>query len=246
MDKFVSKKATAVFNWLNLIIEKNLPFNIVEDPLYRSAVKYDAISIKTLQKYAHTLVQLIERIIKTELDKHLSFGLVFDAWGENLLYFVSLFVVTPVADFNIAFTTMMDEESHDAVNVSAFMEDILQSYDKSIQDNVGFFTGDNCTVNKKIARDNSKPFVGCASHRFNLGVEKFLRSDSVARYYNKVASLMHELRTYKNTARLRTKTTLGPKRKNETRWTGAFEQFKRYEAWCSDPSFKLEDLFFVR
>ena len=116
---------------------------------------------------------------------------------------------------------------------------------RSIQDNVGFFTGDNCTVNKKIARDNSKPFVGCASHRFNLGVEKFLRSDSVARYYNKVASLMHELRTYKNTARLRTKTTLGPKRKNETRWTGAFEQFKRYEAWCSDPSFKLEDLFFV-
>ena len=130
MDKFVSKKATAVFNWLNLIIAKNLPFNIVEDAVYRSSIRFDPISIKTLLKYAHKLVELVEAKIRVEIDKHKCVGIVFDGWGENLLYFVSLYVVTPDDDFNVAFTTMQDEEHHDAVNVSAFIEDVLLSYQK--------------------------------------------------------------------------------------------------------------------
>jgi len=119
-----------VYNWLNLIIAKNLPFNIVEDALYRSAVKYDPISIKTLQKYAHKLVKLVEGKIKDEMNKHDCIGIVFDAWGENHLYFISLFVITPDNEFNITFTTMQDEEHHDAVNVSAFIEDNLEPYGK--------------------------------------------------------------------------------------------------------------------
>ena len=112
-------------------------------------------------------------------------------------------------------------------------------------ENVAFITGDNCAVNKKIARDNGKNFVGCASHRYNLACERFLSSPSVAPYYSKVADLMTALRTYKNTARLRTKPRLGPKRKNETRWTGAFDLLERYDSWCLDPSFTLDALFSV-
>jgi hypothetical protein len=110
-------------------------------------------------------------------------------------------------------------------------------------DNVAFLTGDNCNVNKRIARDKGKHFVGCSSHRFNLACEKFLKCAAVDRYYTKVADLMVSLRTYKNSARLRRKTSLGPKRKNETRWTGAFDVIERYDRWCSDASFTLEELF---
>jgi hypothetical protein len=130
MDAFVSKTATAVFQWLDFIIAKNLPFNVVEDPQFRKYVTIPPITIKTLQKYAHILVELVEEKIKTCLAKHEVIGLVFDGWGENLLYFISLFVVTPDGDYNIAFTTMEDEEHHDAANVAAFIEDVLLPYGK--------------------------------------------------------------------------------------------------------------------
>jgi hypothetical protein len=52
---------------------------------------------------------------------------------------------------------------------------------------VGFLVGDNCSTNRAIAEKMDIPLVGCASHRFNLAVNKFagpyeeLLSDPTAR-----------------------------------------------------------------
>ena len=45
MYKLVSAKTTLVFNWLELVIELNLTFTFVENPIARKAVKYEDISV---------------------------------------------------------------------------------------------------------------------------------------------------------------------------------------------------------
>eukprot|EP00644_Phytophthora_capsici_P010759 jgi/Phyca11/104645/e_gw1.9.920.1 len=52
-------------------------------------------------------------------------------------------------------------------------KNILDVYNKT-EDMVGFLVGDNCSTNQSIATKMGVPLVGCASHRFNLAVGKYL------------------------------------------------------------------------
>ena len=51
---------------------------------------------------------------------------------------------------------------------------ILDGYGKT-RTNVICLAGDNCTVNQSIARTMEVPLIGCASHKFNLAVRRWIK-----------------------------------------------------------------------
>ncbi|EGZ30694.1 hypothetical protein PHYSODRAFT_473627, partial [Phytophthora sojae] len=70
------------------------------------------------------------------------------------------------------------------------------------------------------------PLIGCASHRFNFAVNKYLEdyTDEVSA----VSALMQALRTINNRAALKDETKLSPLRPNVTRWGSTFKMLARY------------------
>ncbi|ETK78514.1 hypothetical protein L915_15471 [Phytophthora nicotianae] len=70
------------------------------------------------------------------------------------------------------------------------------------------------------------PLVGCASHRLNRAVQKYLlqHEDDLAA----VQALMIKLRTLTQSAKLRLKTELQPVIRQDTRWSSTFGMLKRY------------------
>jgi hypothetical protein len=52
---------------------------------------------------------------------------------------------------------------------------VMSSYGRASED-ILCFVGDNCAVNKKMAADLGVPLLGCASHKFNLAVRLWIKS----------------------------------------------------------------------
>ncbi len=112
-----------------------------------------------------------------------------------------------------------------------FIFNTLTSYELSCADletNFVALIGDNCSTNRKLADLFYRPLIGCNSHRFNLGVERFLSSNS-AQEMAKVVSVMTHSRNLKAAGRLRLKTHLKPIQRNITRWTGAIAVLSGYQ-----------------
>lgn len=86
-------------------------------------------------------------------------------------------------------------------------------------------------MNPATARQLQCPFIGCASHRFNLAVQEFFSKydESLESIHN----LMKQLKTLKNGGALRTKTDILPILRNKTRWSSTYAMLNRF--------FKLKD-----
>eukprot|EP00644_Phytophthora_capsici_P008312 jgi/Phyca11/114634/e_gw1.26.394.1 len=89
-----------------------------------------------------------------------------------------------------------------------------------------FIVGDNCTVNRLLATLIGVPLVGCASHRLNRAVQVDMKQyeDDLSG----VQALMVRLRTLKQSAKLRSKTSLRPIIRQDTRWSSTFSMVHRY------------------
>ncbi|ETO77965.1 hypothetical protein F444_06899 [Phytophthora nicotianae P1976] len=70
------------------------------------------------------------------------------------------------------------------------------------------------------------PLVGCASYRLNLAVRTLLEPHEAD--LEQVQSLMKRLRTLTQAAKLRLKTSLRPKLRQETRWGSTYAMLARY------------------
>ncbi|ETL95727.1 hypothetical protein L917_06512 [Phytophthora nicotianae] len=70
------------------------------------------------------------------------------------------------------------------------------------------------------------PLVGCASYRLNLAVRTLLEPREAD--LEQVQSLMKRLRTLTQAAKLRLKTSLRPKLRQETRWGSTYAMLARY------------------
>jgi hypothetical protein len=62
------------------------------------------------------------------------------------------------------------DKQHGAENYIAAIETVLSFSAKAFSHCV-LLVGDNCAVNKRLARLMKVPLVGCASHRLNLAVK---------------------------------------------------------------------------
>uniref|UniRef100_H3H9K3 HAT C-terminal dimerisation domain-containing protein n=1 Tax=Phytophthora ramorum TaxID=164328 RepID=H3H9K3_PHYRM len=80
---------------------------------------------------------------------------------------------------------------------------------------------------ERIATLLELPLVGCASHRYNLAVNRYLTA-----YETELAALNHlmvQLRHCNHSAELANFTDLVPIKRNMTRWSSTFEMVLRYK-----------------
>ena len=97
---------------------------------------------------------------------------------------------------------------------------------------IEFISGDNTACNPKLARLISQllqhpvPLIGCASHKLNLAVEKFIRDD-YAQLVEGIADLCVKLRQLKNASKLRKKNLPGAELRS-IKWGSTYAMVVRY------------------
>ncbi|RLN31410.1 hypothetical protein BBJ28_00022711 [Nothophytophthora sp. Chile5] len=106
-----------------------------------------------------------------------------------------------------------------------YIEAILAVYDKTT-DMVKFLVGDNCFTNRSIGTMLRIPLVGCASHRYNLAVNRFL-SDSED-LISQIRTLMTTLCLLNNAVQVAHHMRLLPEYSNATRWSSVWRMMIRY------------------
>lgn len=179
----IDEKAKSIFGWINLIIMRNQPFRIVEDEVFRNAVRFKSTSVNTVKKYLDLLVRNVEKKVADSLPD--LFGIVIDGWTESDTHFVAIFASYSDRFMNdvthqplLACGPMGDETSQSAEAFIDHLNFILTIYGKTI-DNISFLVSDNTATNPAIARKIGVPFVGCMSHRLSLAVNAYLSDKKV-------------------------------------------------------------------
>jgi hypothetical protein len=118
-----------------------------------------------------------------------------------------------------------DEENYDAPSHKSFIVDVLDLFKKNTE-NVLFLVGDNAPVNTRLSDLLGIPFIGCASHRFNLACKRYLMPYEET--LQNINTLMIALRSIKKAGKLRKATDLEPIKRNVTRWSSTYSMLKRF------------------
>jgi hypothetical protein len=95
-----------------------------------------------------------------------------------------------------------------------------------MKEDILFLVADNTNTNPATADLLDVPFIGCASHRFNLAVQKYLEQhQNVITNIHRIMVLLSNL---KKAGKLRQFTDLEPVTMNATRWTSKYAMIERY------------------
>jgi len=176
MDDFVtiSSKVNNILEWMDWILEGNLPFEFLSWDCTQRNTKLKPITPKCLKEKMEKLQTCLDEKIKTLLPS--KFGLVFDGWTDSNTHYLAVYAAIP-NNFPILlwFSPFENEESLRADSYKESWDAVMEHYGK-ISSNITFVVGDNCSTNIKAARLYGVPIIGCASHRLNLAVEKWIES----------------------------------------------------------------------
>jgi hypothetical protein len=224
---FVNKKANTIFAWLEWIVMENLPFSFIERDLTRKNTKLDALCVDSLSKYMRLLNDQVEEKIAKSLPE--KFGIIIDGWSEGSTHYIALFAEYSIDNVKknplLAIAPPFDESSYDAPNHKAFIGDVLDLFCKPWS-SLSYLVADNCPTNTCLADLLGIPLIGCASHRFNLACQHYLKQYESSLVL--IHGLMTKLRNLKKAGQLRKKTTLQPVPRNDTRWSSTHNMLKRY------------------
>jgi len=225
---FVNKKGANIFKWLEWIVTLNLPFQFVEQPVTRKNSSLDSITAETIKKYLLLVTENVEKRIADDLPDN--FGIIIDGWKDGTTHYIAIFASYSDANGEgqyplLSIAPPLDEESFTAETHKAFIIDVLGLYGKDLS-NVVYLVGDNAPVNTCLSDLLEVPFIGCASHRFNLACKQYL--EEYEETLSKISRLMVTLRNVKQAGKLRTKTKLSPVLRNVTRWSSTFQMLKRF------------------
>ncbi|KAG3110989.1 hypothetical protein PI124_g1262 [Phytophthora idaei] len=177
-----------------------------------------------MQKCAANIGAVIEREMGN------MFGVMWDGWSHSTVHYVAIYAVYTVAGKRVERFLALSpivEGSQDAEVHTDMFKRVLELYNKDIT-MVAFLVADNCSSNQRIATLLELPLVGCASHRYNLAVNRYL-----AAYEPELATLnqlMVKFRYCNNAAKLSKFTDLKPIKRNVTRWSSTFEMVLRYNS----------------
>jgi hypothetical protein len=158
-------------------------------------------------------------------------GMVFDGWSDGSgNHYVALFIVYEGIESNciarlISVAPLLDETSFDANSHREYFEQTLHYYGLDLS-RIKFIVCDNCSVNISLCEKLKIPMIGCASHRFNLGMKEFY-----SKYENDLSDankIMKKLSNLKNSGVLRTMTPLRPIIRNTTRWSSTNAMLNRF------------------
>ena len=228
----IPEKARNIYGWLELIVMNGEPFNLVENEYQRKYSNLSSICRNTFMKYLQELTKTVELKIKDELPE--TFGLVFDGWSDasSSTHYVGIFAAYPDPTNGqetkyvlLAFSPLLNEADLGSRSHADLIEETLKIYGRDIE-NVVFIVVDYASVNKKLAQILDRPFIGCASHRFNLAVKKVLAPKE--ELFVKIQTLMKALLQLKKSAILKRKTKIRPVLRNVTRWSSTFTMVQRY------------------
>ncbi|KAF1786047.1 6-pyruvoyl tetrahydropterin synthase/QueD family protein [Phytophthora cactorum] len=169
-----------LFRWVEWCVMDHMPVSFCERPLVRKNAKMEPISAATLQKYLDALYGHVREMIATTLpDK---FGITLDALTTGGRHYFAIMATfddpsaaqpkqrNPKYDESIqclacrfvllALCPLGNEEDLSAQSLFDFIPDTLSTYN-----------GLNQAIGRKVG---ALPFIGCASHRFQLAVNDFL------------------------------------------------------------------------
>ncbi|KAG6618481.1 Phosphoenolpyruvate carboxykinase [Phytophthora cinnamomi] len=190
---FVSEATQHRYQWLQWVVERNMPISEVDDPLTRSMASWKPVSSKTLKLDMQTCSANVGDVIEKELG--------------DIMHYVGIYGVTFVngkrRERLLSLSPLVDGSQDAEVHIAMFKR-VLSLYNKNV-----------------VAALMELPLVGCASHRYNLAVNRYL-----AAYESELAavnSLMVQLRHVNNAAELAKYTDLKPVKRNVTRWSSTFE-----------------------
>ena len=207
-----------------------MPFNFCEKENPRKFSTLDPISSGSLKSCMQKLTFLVEEKVKKKLPDQ--FAIAFDGWSESSTHYLAVFAV--FSDSNnksgyekvlLAFAPLIHDEDLSADSHHETLFEILKSFGKNFS-NIAGIIGDNCSVNQSLARKCKCYLVGCASHRLNLSIQKYL--DNFTFITDAVRNIIISLRTIKNRAALKKVSPLSPVLDNVTRWSSKFEMLQRY------------------
>jgi hypothetical protein len=223
---FVGEETSHLFQWVRWIVERNMPVHEVEDVLTRSMSKLRPVTAKAVKACMGGIAAEVGKLLRNELGT--LFGLMFDGWSHAGVHYVALYAVYVLNGklrLPLLGISPLADGTQTAVAHIELFENLLDVYEKT-KDMVAFLVGDNCSTNLCIANKMGVPLVGCASHRLNLAVNKFLVPYEDA--LDEVHTLMIALRNENNLAELKKHTELNPIKRNVTRWSSTFEMVERY------------------
>lgn len=232
-----SPKATLVCNTLKFVLDTHQPMNVVERRSFRDLIHHDEVKCaKTLRKYMFSLYNnVLGEIAKQLPDK---FGIVLDGWSDGASnHMVSFFAACPVTNgcelILLGMNVLDDITNQCAQNHVDTLHNILSKYNKDLA-NVNFLVADNTNLNPAIANLLRVPFIGCASHKLNLAVRKFLLSyEDIIEKVDKVMSKIKNSNTIsgqlKEAQKALNKPALKPVTRNVTRWSSTFAMLTRYD-----------------
>ncbi|RLN73028.1 hypothetical protein BBJ28_00019614 [Nothophytophthora sp. Chile5] len=101
---------------------------------------------------------------------------MFDGWSNGSMHYDTayvVFVTNGALRLQLLALSPLEDGSQNADAHIKFFDGVLGVYNKTL-DMVAFIVGDNCSTNQSIATKLGVPLVGCASHRFNLAVNRYL------------------------------------------------------------------------
>jgi hypothetical protein len=179
----VSETEKDVYRWIRFIVMKNLPVSFVDCPLTRDIASQSLkpISGRTLRRHIVSLHSVVCDNIRKELPS--KFALVFDGWSEGPQHYIgvgasytkivdgaetpvqTMLSMKPLLADGVVGMTALDHISH--------ISKVLEKYGKTMRD-VMCLAADNCSVNQAMARLLHIPLLGCASHKFNLAVRRWI------------------------------------------------------------------------
>ena len=246
LDNFVLRVSDAeneMTSWINYLVMKNMPILLVDCPLTRQISRLNAVSSKSVRKHILSLVITVREEVKRRLpDK---FVLTFDGWTEGTDHDVGIW-----ASYNMVTKVLDNAGKNDETPVQSLLSirplladgiegmtaqdhlthiaRVLQMYGKQTK-NVICFVGDNCSVNQSTARTMSVPLIGCASHKFNLAVQLWIKEQpNLTSIIAKVAAVMRKASTLKVAAKLKQLTKYSCVKANDTRWSSTYNMVRRY------------------
>ena len=243
----------AVYDWINVIVEKSMPLAYVEDDTMRSFSRHTVrLSKKYIKDVIYKLVELVEKAVGDEM-KHAPIGAIMhDGWSKVSTHYFGLYAcyslkVGPKHKPHIALLAVAPIQETDNGDSDDDQPGETATFDadahcRFIRETFKFYGAvdfdswcvaqicDNASVNRSIALKLGIKHIGCKSHQLALDVKEMLKTDTrSAELLEQVHQTMVSIKTKNsNAALLRNVTDLKPVLDNKTRWSGKYSMVDRY------------------
>ena len=235
------------------VVLRNMPIIEVENQITREIAAIKPISAQTLSKYIEKVANVLVSTIGSEIMKSGLYTILMDGWSSGTDHYVAIiagFVCPRTNEYKealLAIQPTLEASNLGADAHIALFESTLQLYNLK-KETLVCIIGDNCATNKAISKRWKIPLVGCASHRFNLAVRKWIEEQpGLPEALTRLATLMGKARNVVPAAKLRTvqeahnRDVVGACKNNTTRWSSYMDMAERYLKIKADLE-KVDDL----